>query len=138
MCKYCRTDGKRARFEEGTREKWTAYIDSLYGSNTLEIEYDDLGMYDGESLSTDFDINYCPMCGRNLCDTKGTKVKLLRNYRLEDDEMQPMVFSKGDILEVVHTFEDESWGLDDHTVFVVISKEGYTLSLSKEVVEEVR
>lgn len=62
------------------------------------------------------------------------KVKILNNYCLEDYDMSPIVFSKGDIVDVVHTFEDDSWGFDDHTVYVVLNKDGYSISLSAEVV----
>jgi len=70
------------------------------------------------------------------------KVKILQNYRLEDSiddgyTMSPIIFSKGDVVEVVYTFQDGSWGIDDHTVFVVLNKEGYSLTLAKDVVEVV-
>ena len=63
------------------------------------------------------------------------KVKLKRSYRLEDNEMDPILFEKDDEVEVVHTFEDQGWGLDDHTVYVVLNEEGCSMSLSAEVVE---
>lgn len=63
------------------------------------------------------------------------KVKLSCDYRYLDAEDELTIeFHAGQVYEVIHTFEHESWGFDNHTVYVIVNDHGETMSISAEVV----
>ena len=67
------------------------------------------------------------------------KIKLGTNYYFEkEDESYPFAFLRGEVHEVVHQFEHERWGMDNHTVYVIINKGGESMSISAEACKEVK
>lgn len=67
------------------------------------------------------------------------KVKLKYGYRyvddLDEDGFSLIQFKKNGIYDVVHQFEHEDFGDDNHTVYVIINDSGETMSVGCEVVE---
>jgi hypothetical protein len=67
------------------------------------------------------------------------KAKLKHGYRYSDDLDEEgfaiIVFKKNGIYDVVYHFEHEDFGDDSHTVYVIMNKDGETMSVGCEVVE---
>ena len=62
MCEFC--DGKEKRIENGFTYG-NAYITKNLLNKSYSLNYDNSGDEYGEG---EFEINYCPMCGRKLVE----------------------------------------------------------------------
>jgi len=65
------------------------------------------------------------------------KVKLKQDFnyvdRDEDYGISSIIFEKDTPYEVIHQFKHCRYGLNDHTVYIIINEDGETMSISKEV-----
>lgn len=66
MCEFCDTNYKKPLLETDDEEGQSLTIENRYGYKYLYLKlYGQL-----ENLELDYDIDYCPMCGRKLGDCK--------------------------------------------------------------------
>ena len=65
------------------------------------------------------------------------KVKIKHNFYYVDEdeelnEISTIIFEKDKPYEVVYVFEHQRWGVNDHTVVVIINENGDAMSVSFE------
>lgn len=71
MCDFCNLNENNKSFDIDQRSVChiTASINKIYRSAWINIEaFVDAGVFGGLNIEGNFDINYCPFCGKKLED----------------------------------------------------------------------